>query len=96
MSFTREELENLANLSSLKIEESEEERYVSQLNEVVDFVSNLQELDVDSYEPLFHPVEGKYMDLEEWQKSFPDKEKLLQNVKHQVKDNAIVIKSPIK
>lgn len=96
MSFTRQELENLANLSALKIDESEEERYVSQINEVVDFVSNLQDLDVTDYKPLFHPVEGKYMDFEEWQKSFPEKDKLLQNVKHQVKNNAIVIKSPIK
>ncbi|MDR0762785.1 MAG: Asp-tRNA(Asn)/Glu-tRNA(Gln) amidotransferase subunit GatC [Campylobacteraceae bacterium] len=51
-------LSKLETLSSLKIEESERENIINQLSEIVNFVENLNELDLDSYEATFTTVEG--------------------------------------
>ncbi|MDR0407681.1 MAG: Asp-tRNA(Asn)/Glu-tRNA(Gln) amidotransferase subunit GatC [Campylobacteraceae bacterium] len=45
-------------LSSLKIEECERENIINQLSEIVNFVENLNELDIGGYEATFTTVEG--------------------------------------
>lgn len=51
-------LTKLEKLSSLKIESSKREEIVSQLSEIVSFVENLNELDLDSEEATFTTVRG--------------------------------------
>jgi aspartyl-tRNA(Asn)/glutamyl-tRNA(Gln) amidotransferase subunit C len=58
MNIDNELLSKLETLSSLQIEESKRESIVNQLSEIVNFVENLNELDLGSYEATFTTVEG--------------------------------------
>ncbi len=96
MSLTYDELSHIAKLSSLHFSDSEKEKFLWQIDEIIWFVSKLQELDVDWIEPLYHPIEDNYMDLQSWDHNSDLNEKFVNNVKHDVKNNWIVIKSAIK
>lgn len=96
MTLTMNELEHIAKLSSLNLTSEEKERYLSQLDSILDFVSQLNEVNVDWIEPLSHPIEWKYLLPRSWIKDFEYKNELLDNVNHNKKNNWIVIKSPIK
>lgn len=51
-------LTKLETLSSLKIEEQKRELVINQLSEIVNFVENLNELDLKSEEATFTTVKG--------------------------------------
>ncbi|MBE0494929.1 MAG: Asp-tRNA(Asn)/Glu-tRNA(Gln) amidotransferase subunit GatC [Campylobacterales bacterium] len=51
-------LSKLEKLSSLEIEPSKREGIIAQLSEIVTFVENLNELDLDAQEATFTTVEG--------------------------------------
>ncbi len=51
-------LKKLENLSSLKIESSKREEVIGQLSEIVNFVENLNELDLKNEEATFTTVAG--------------------------------------
>lgn len=96
MVLTIKDLEHLSKLCALKLTDEEKSKYLWQLDEILEFVSQLDEVDVDWIKPLSHPWEWKYLLTREWVKDFEAKKELLENVKHQIKNNWIVIKSPIK
>ncbi len=96
MAITKEELEHISSLTALKFDEKDQENYISQLEDIFDFVSKLKELDVEGYEPMTHPIENKFLDAEEGQEDFENVEWLINNVKHDIKNNSIVIRSAIK
>jgi len=56
MAITRQEVEKVALLARLRLSEPELEKFTSQLNQIVDFVQQLQDLDTDEVEPLAHPL----------------------------------------
>lgn len=96
MVLTIKDLEHLSKLCSLKLTEEEKTKYLWQLDEILEFVSQLNEVDVEWVEPLAHPIEWKYLEPRDWIKEFENKKELLENVKHAIRNNGIVIKSPIK
>ncbi|WP_320035174.1 Asp-tRNA(Asn)/Glu-tRNA(Gln) amidotransferase subunit GatC [Campylobacterota bacterium DY0563] len=51
-------IEKLAKLSSLEIEESKKENLKSELADIINFVENLNEIDVSNIEATFNTVEG--------------------------------------
>jgi aspartyl-tRNA(Asn)/glutamyl-tRNA(Gln) amidotransferase subunit C len=51
-------LSKLETLSSLKIEESKRDDIINQLSEIVNFVENLNELNLNSYEATFTTASG--------------------------------------
>jgi aspartyl-tRNA(Asn)/glutamyl-tRNA(Gln) amidotransferase subunit C len=51
-------LKKLETLSSLEIEKSKREGTIQQLSEIVEFVENLNELDLDNEEATFTTVAG--------------------------------------
>ncbi len=51
-------LQKLEKLSSLEIEASRRESMISEIGKIVDFVENLNELDLDSEEASFSTIEG--------------------------------------
>lgn len=57
MSLTREDVAKVAILARLRIGPEELDTFTGQLNEIVDFVAQLQELDTKDVEPLAHGVE---------------------------------------
>ena len=56
MALTREEVEKVALLGRLRLSESELERLTTQLNQIVGYVGQLQELDTEEVEPMAHPL----------------------------------------
>jgi aspartyl-tRNA(Asn)/glutamyl-tRNA(Gln) amidotransferase subunit C len=57
MSLSREEVAKVALLARLRLEPGELEMFTGQLNQIVGFVEQLQELDTKDVEPLAHGVE---------------------------------------
>ncbi len=51
-------IDKLAKLSSLEIEESKKEGLKSELADIINFVENLNEIDVSNIEATFNTVEG--------------------------------------
>jgi len=58
MKIDNDLLKKLETLSSLEIEESKREGTIQQLSEIVEFVENLNELDLDNEEATFTTVTG--------------------------------------
>lgn len=57
MSLSAQEVAKVAVLARLRLSTEELERFTGQLNSIVDFVAQLQELDTTDVEPLAHGVE---------------------------------------
>ena len=57
MSLSREDVSKVALLARLRLSTEELETFTGQLNSIVDFVAQLQELDTKDVEPLAHGVE---------------------------------------
>lgn len=57
MSLSREDVAKVAILARLRLGAGELEMFTGQLNGIVDFVAQLQELDTTDVEPLAHGVE---------------------------------------
>jgi aspartyl-tRNA(Asn)/glutamyl-tRNA(Gln) amidotransferase subunit C len=57
MSLSRDEVAKVAVLARLRLAPDELDTFTGQLNSIVDFVAQLQELDTADVEPLAHGVE---------------------------------------
>ncbi len=57
MSLSIAEVAKVALLARLKVSPGELETFTSQLNSIVDYVAQLQELDTTGVEPLAHGIE---------------------------------------
>ena len=51
-------IEKLAKLSSLEIDESRKEKLKGELGDIINFVENLNEIDVSNIEATFSTIEG--------------------------------------
>lgn len=58
MTLSRQEVAKVATLARLALSEQELETMTSQLAGIVGFVSQLEELDTTSVEPLAHPLDA--------------------------------------
>ncbi|WP_458701105.1 Asp-tRNA(Asn)/Glu-tRNA(Gln) amidotransferase subunit GatC [Sulfurospirillum sp. 1307] len=58
MQIDNDLLKKLEKLSSLQIAEDKREEMINALSEIVEFVENLNELDLDNQEATFTTVEG--------------------------------------
>ena len=54
MKITREIIEHVAKLSRLQFEEQELEGFISQLNEILDYVAKIEKLDTADVAPTSH------------------------------------------
>lgn len=52
--ITPEEIYRLAKLSRLKISDSDVKKYSLQMNDILEYVSQINEVDLDEIEPLIH------------------------------------------
>ena len=77
--ITKLEVERLAKLARLEIPEGETEKYVEQLNKIVDFVSQLEEIDLTEVEPLYHVLDQKNSGREDVVKDSLNHNDLLEN-----------------
>ncbi|MCK7522200.1 MAG: Asp-tRNA(Asn)/Glu-tRNA(Gln) amidotransferase subunit GatC [Ignavibacteriales bacterium] len=79
MSVTRKEVEHIAELARLQLNESELEEYTLQLNKILEYVEKLNELDTENVKPLSHPVEGENVFREDIVQSSVNGEDALKN-----------------
>ena len=56
MALSREEVLKVALLGRLKLSDAELEKFTTQLNQIVGYVEQLQELDTEEVEPMAHPL----------------------------------------
>ena len=79
MSVTKKDVEYIAELARLKLNEEEIEKYTVQLNEILTYVEKLNEIDTTNVEPLSHPVEGSNVFREDVVKPSIDREIAFRN-----------------
>jgi aspartyl-tRNA(Asn)/glutamyl-tRNA(Gln) amidotransferase subunit C len=56
MALSREDVRRIARLARLDLTEDEERLYAGQLSAILDFVKQLEELDVSGVEPMTHAL----------------------------------------
>ena len=83
------ELKRLQKLANIKLNETEEKKLSTQLEQIIQFLGKLS--------AISSAPQGKHPQLTlrtlPGTKAFPDTQKLLQNVEHPLINNSIVIKS---
>ncbi len=57
MSVSIKEVEKIANLARLHISEDEKSKYTQQLNLILEYMEQLNQVDTSDVEPLSHPLE---------------------------------------
>ena len=57
MTLTPEEIRNIANLARLHIDDEEVARYQQDLSRILEFVEQMNQVDVSGIEPMAHPQE---------------------------------------
>ena len=57
MGVTAEDVKKIAKLSKLDFKEEEIEKFTHQMNEILDYMQQLDEINTDDVEPLFHVIE---------------------------------------
>tara|TARA_Y100000588_G_C13913577_1_gene778247 strand:- start:438 stop:755 length:318 start_codon:yes stop_codon:yes gene_type:complete len=77
--ITKDEVLRLANLSRINVNEDEAGKYAEQLGKIVSYVSQLNEVDLNDIEPLYHVLDKLISGRKDEIKSSFDVKKLLQN-----------------
>ena len=57
MALTPQEIRKIATLARLQIKEDEVERYQQDLSRILEFVEQMNQVDVSNIEPMAHPQE---------------------------------------
>ena len=57
MSVSKKDVEKIADLARLYITEEEKEKYTTQLNIILEYMEQLNTVDMADVEPLSHPLE---------------------------------------
>ena len=57
MSFSRQDLENVARLARLAVADDEVDELTAQLGRILDLVGRLSEVDTEGVEPMAHPLD---------------------------------------
>ena len=79
MQVSKEEILHIANLASLKIEDNEVEKYLENLQEILDFAEVVNKADVENLDITIGANEEKNVFRKDEVKVFEDNESLLQN-----------------
>jgi len=82
--LTKEELRKLEQLSKIKLQDNELDKFNNQLNEILEYMKELDELDLTGIEPLSNPLGTvnffrkdevkKWFDIEDTLKNAPQQE----------------------
>ncbi|MCX6822651.1 MAG: hypothetical protein NTX91_01455 [candidate division SR1 bacterium] len=91
--LTNEEFLRLQQLANIKLSPEEQVKLGTQLDNIIQFIGQLDQINISS------PKKNKKAELTlrtiAGVREFPDTKKLLDNVKHPLKNNSIVIKSAL-
>lgn len=82
--ISNEQVKHVANLARLAISEEEAEKFTKQLDEIITFAEQLNELDTSNVEPTYHVLDMKNVLREDIpQKGLPLEEVLKNAPEHQ-------------
>lgn len=93
INLTTKELEHLEKLCNVHIEESQQENFLKKLDSIVNKLNELNLIDTSDIN--IQDNIQKSLRILWWISDFPNKKELLNNVKHEVINNSIVIKSAL-
>lgn len=79
MDVTKKDVEYIAELAKLKLNEEELVSYTKDMNEILNYIDKLNELDTSDVEPLSHPIEAANVMREDKPADSIDREKALKN-----------------
>jgi aspartyl-tRNA(Asn)/glutamyl-tRNA(Gln) amidotransferase subunit C len=79
MSLSVEDVAKVALLARLRVDPAELETFTAQINSIMDYVAQLQELDTTDVEPLAHGVELRNVFRDDVRGPALDREKALAN-----------------
>lgn len=77
--ITKQDVEHVAKLARLKLTESEKEKFVNQLGQILGYVEKLDQLDTKDIIPTAHALPLKNVWREDKMVSCPDKDLILNN-----------------
>jgi aspartyl-tRNA(Asn)/glutamyl-tRNA(Gln) amidotransferase subunit C len=77
MSITKEDVIKVANLARLELTEAETNEFAPQLNAILDYFEELQELDTENVEPTTRAIDVNNITRADEQKTYDDRESLL-------------------
>ncbi len=77
MSITKEDVIKVANLARLDLSEAEQGEFAPQLNAILDYFEQLQELDTENVEPTTRAIDVQNITRKDEQTTYPDRESLL-------------------
>lgn len=90
-----QEIEHLAHLARLKLTQEQKESLVWDMENILWLIGKLEEVNVDDVSTDWFPHIDHHMKLQEWVEQDKNSDAMLQNVKHPLKDKAIVVKSSL-
>lgn len=93
MAISDTEFDRILKLSWLTIDEKNRTKFKNQIDNILDFVSQLKEVDVEWIEPMAHPLEWKNLEMSNWVVESNFKEYFKKNVNHEIENDWIVIQT---
>ena len=79
MSISRQQVEHIAKLARIELEESEVEQFQEDLSAILEYVEKLEELETDQVEPTTHAVLSEMAGRADEQEESLSREEALQN-----------------
>lgn len=79
MSVTKEDVKYVADLAHLQLTEEESDSLVNDMNQILDYMTTLEELDTSDVEPLEHVIDLEYRLRNDEAKEPVDHEEALKN-----------------
>lgn len=83
MKITKENVKYVANLARLKITDEQQEKFINEMESIINFADMLAEVNTDDVEPTFHAIELQNVLREDVVTSKYNRDKLLQNAPSQ-------------
>ncbi|WP_377891701.1 Asp-tRNA(Asn)/Glu-tRNA(Gln) amidotransferase subunit GatC [Alkalihalobacillus sp. R86527] len=77
--ITNEQVKHVANLARLEMDESEVEKFTTQLDDIISMAEQLNELDTDNVEPTTHVLDLKNVLREDKVQPWLSREEALKN-----------------
>ena len=90
MSLDRNDVENIAHLARLAVEEADVSRYATELSNILDLVEQMSRVDTSDVAPMAHPLDATQR-LRPDAVTEPDQRALFQSIAPQVEDGLYLV-----
>lgn len=91
MSLSISELKHLETLSCIQLTDTEQDKFINQLDGIITFLGQLKDIDVSN---IWDNIDiENTLKTHKWVEKFENTKWIISNVKHEIINNSIVIKS---